>query len=188
MKSKSKIVITSTIILCILLGGIYYFNVKMNSLSTYAIDEYANLIQNIDNNFTFSNYEELMNNRSHMLALPLYCEDISPENGFIGRQKLFVFKSRTSGTVIMLQITYTGSDVDVWSSSFSYSPDLFNASDSVYGNFYNEKIPEVQLASNSFNYKGCSFNLLCLSDDSEKDLAASELMAFSNELIKFITK
>jgi hypothetical protein len=51
---------------------------------------------------------------------------------------------------------------------------------------YNASYPKIQMAANSFNYKGCYISILSFSNDTSSYLAAEELTSFSNKLLKFI--
>ena len=129
-----------------------------------------------------------LNKKFSMLALPLEYKLINKNDEFMGLQKLFVFKSKSSDIIIMLQVNYSGSNYNKFTSSFNYSKELFNSKDSKYGEFYNENINDVSIATNSFNYSKTSFNTLCFSNSNDYEKVNEELMSFSNKLINFLVK
>lgn len=146
---------------------------------------FDNTVNQIKNNFTFADYEEIMDEQSHVLAPPMEKDLIDTDDNFLINQKLFVYKSKKTNTIILLQITKSKSRRSEWTGSISYSPYLFNSVESTFNGEYLD-IPDILVSSNSFTYKRCHFNTTCISSYNGQT-ASTELTAFSNELIRFLT-
>lgn len=80
-----------------------------------------------------------------------------------------------------------------WSTSYSFLPQMFNNKEGDYKLSYSSVYPDVQVATNSFNLNGCHISLLSISnnnteDEGESNIAAEELMHFSNGLLLLINE
>jgi hypothetical protein len=150
-------------------------------------EDYYQTVDDIRSNFVYEGFIEIMQEKTHLLALPLEYEAIDEAEDFLGRQKLFVYKSYEKGAIIMLQVTFSRSIEDEWNSSINYDSETFNSNNSKFGDFYNEAIPDIEVASNSFTYKGCHYNITSICGKNSSSLAAVELMSFSNKLIEYLT-
>ena len=151
------------------------------------LEDYFQTIEDIRSSFNYEGFEEVMQDKTCFLALPMEYSAISKADYFLGGQKLFVYKSHDQGVIIMLQVTFNESLNNQWSSSVDYNSQTFNSPNSQFGDFYNEDIPDIEVASNSFAYKECNFNTLCISGKSDSSLAATVLVNFSNKLIEYLT-
>lgn len=182
MKIKIYFVVTLLLVIFITFTGCN---------SQKKLDESAKLfdqtIEDLQNNFVYEGFEEIMHEESHLLGLPMKYKSIDKADNFLLFQKLFVYKSKEQGVIIMLQITHNISSENRWISSIDYSPEVFNAPSSKFGAFYVEEIPEVEIACNSFSYKNCNYSITCFSGISDSALAATTLIDFSNQLIKYLT-
>lgn len=141
----------------------------------------------INDNFCYEEYNEVMNEKSYFLSIPQEALSITDNaNDILSVQKLFVYKNKEKGAIILLQITFNESGNNCWYSSIDYSSKIFNEEDSVIVSEYNPLIPNVEVAINSFTLKNCHYQILCLTDTSKEYFAASELTDFSNNLISFL--
>lgn len=185
---KKRFIVLLGLIICLLVtGGFFIKNYNETPVST---NSFPKTVENIVANFSYDEYEELMQGKqSHVLALPLESEIIKSNENFIGNQQLFVYKNENSKAILIMQVTPTKYGNE-WNSCFDYSPGLFNAVNSNYGGEYNAGIPDVQFAFHSFSFKECHYSILCLSPNVETveggGYAATELTSFTNELIQFL--
>lgn len=150
--------------------------INFNQISNLIIKEFA-----------INDYKEILHENNHMLALPLQSKD----KDLLSRQKLFIFKNKEKETVIMLNISaskYNLSSNNEWNHSVDYLPDIFNSNSGKFKDSFAPQFPEVQMATNSFNFNGCNISLISFSNNSEKNVASEELMTFSNSFIEFIEK
>lgn len=182
MKVKIYFVATLFLTIVIFLTGCY---------SQKAVEESAErfdkTIEDLQNNFLYEGFEEIMHDESYLLGLPMEHPKIDKADNFLFLQKLFVYKSKEQGVVIMLQITHNRYAKNQWISSIDYSPKVFNAPNSQFGDFYVEEIPDIEIACNSFSSKNCNYSITCFSGVSDSALAATTLTDFSNQLIKYLT-
>lgn len=185
---KKRIIVLLGLVVCLIVTG--FFFIKNYNEIPASTNSFPKTVENIVANFSYDDYEELMQGKqSHVLALPLESEIIDPNENFIANQQLFVYKNKNSKAILLMQITPTKCDNE-WNSCLDYSSDLFNAVNSIYGGEYNPNIPNVQFAFHSFSFEGCHYSILCLSPDIEivegGGYAATELTGFTNELIQFL--
>ncbi len=183
MKAKIYFVVTLYLITIVTFTGCN---------SQKQLDENAELfdqtIEDLQNNFLYEGFEEIMHDESYLLGLPMEQPKIDKADNFLFLQKLFVYKSKKQGVVIMLQVTYNQHSKNQWISSIDYHPEVFNWPSSKFGkNTYIEDVPEVEIACNSFSFKNCNYSITCFSGVSDSALAATTLTDFSNQLIKYIT-
>jgi len=172
-----------------ILGAVLYtLIVGVLAISLYAPTEDTNkfyrISETIMNSFNYTGYEEIMGEKSHVLAQPLERDRVENDDNFIFNQKLFVYKSNEA--IILLQMTPVKGAENEWTGSLDYSSMLFNSSDSPYKGIIETKIPNVAMAYQSFSFDGCHYSTICLSAENEKQIATRELIAFNNELIKFL--
>lgn len=154
---------------------------------TINIEVFTEEVNSLSENIKVDGYIEIMGEKSHILALPEKYQVVENAENFLTLQKLYVYKGMENGSFIMLQMTLSESLENEWFSSINYRPDTFNKEDSHYGaEYYNDKIPKVQMAQNSFRYKGINYNLICITPDDGNYSAVSELMRFSNTLLDYL--
>lgn len=168
-------------------------NSEYNSVSqeeAISAERYNNFWQTvscINDNFYYEGYSEIMNEKSYFLSIPEEAINIIDEaDDILSMQKLFVYKNKQKGAVILLQITFNKSNNNYWNSSIDYDSDIFNNTDSYFASDYNQYIPDVYVAVNAFSFDNCFYQIICLSDRSEENFANSELTDFSNSLIRFL--
>ena len=170
-------------------------NSEYNSVSQEEVissEKYNNFWQTvsyINDNFCYEEYNEIMNEKSYFLSIPQEAINIIDDaDDILSMQKLFVYKNKEKGAIILLQITFNESSNNCWYSSIDYSSSFFNSTDAE--NYvisdYNNYIPDVYVAVNAFSLDNCFYQIICLSDKTEEDFAISELTDFSNSLIKFL--
>lgn len=157
-----------------------------NSEKVY-IDEFWTTVDRIQAEFVYENYKEIMHEQSHILALPEKCKEIDDAENFLMDQKLFVFKNVDEASVIILQMIAQETTENSWNSCISYKPQIFNAEQSLYNDFFADKLPDVEFAIISFTYSHCTYSIACLSNKSDHSVAATKAVHFSNELIDFLT-
>ncbi len=148
--------------------------------------DFEKVVNNVKDNFVYNGYEEIMKDKSVVLALPLEYEKIDEAVDYLALQKLFVYKNVEKGVIILLQITKTWDDENSWNHSLSYSS-------TQYINLEEGMIvdkPEVEVGAYSFTYEGYNYMTIGLSESESEDsyLATTELVGFNNELISFITE
>lgn len=154
--------------------------------------KYLELTELIRTQFRNPGYTEILGDKNFFLALPLE----SSENDLIGRQKMFIYKSREKECIVYITISankYNLIEDEEWSTSYSYLPEVFNNKEGEYKYSYSDLYPDVQVATNSFNYNGCHISLLSISNnnitnDEMSDIAAEELISFSNKLLLFFNE
>lgn len=153
------------------------------------VEEYNEIIEDIKTEFTYDGFIEVMGNETHILALPAEYAQIEQNGIFLDLQKLFVYKSKDSGVIIMLQIVSNpfASCEDHWVSSINYNSMTFNSLESKYGGFFNDKIPVVEIATNAFSYNKADYSIVVIAEENEKQQAATTLIDFCNKFIPFIT-
>ncbi len=147
-------------------------------------DKFYRTSESLMNSFNYTGYEEIMKEKSHVLAQPLERNRVENDDNFILNQKLFVYKSDEA--IILLQMTPVKGAENEWTGSLDYSSMLFNSIDSPYKGTIDSNIPNVAIAYQSFSFDGCHYSTICLSAENEKQIATRELIAFNNELIKFL--
>lgn len=159
-------------------------NENANETANVKINNFNYVISDIINNFEIDGYVEILTEYNHMLAVPINAND--PD--IMNRQKFFIFKNQGKETIILFNVSYSKQDniIDEWHSSFDYSSDYFNSKDGKFSGSYYSKYPDVQIACNSFNNFGCHFEVIAFSKNDIKDIAAAEVIAFTNKLINFL--
>lgn len=177
--------ITVILIIAVFIAAILLFSIVIAQRKNE--NGFASVVSTIQNNFSYGTYEEIMNEQSHLLALPMEYQLVGDAKNFIATQKLFVYKHPEIDAVILLQVTKNASRTNEWVASVDYTPTLFNSQDSKFGAFFNPELPAVHFAMNSFSYNGCNFTTIAISKDDSNYIAASELMSFCNQLIEQLT-
>ncbi|NLJ96501.1 MAG: hypothetical protein GX321_05050 [Clostridiales bacterium] len=185
-----KILATISLLLILSLSiNVFYFihnnNKEDNIKQNY--DNYLELVEKVKTKFSMSGYTELLRDKNFFLALPMN----ATETDLIGRQKMFIYKNATKNSIILMSIStskYNDTETNEWTSSYSYEPDYFNKKEGEYKEYYSSDYPKVQIATNGFNYNGCHISMLSFSNDNfiegeDTYIAATELIAFSNELL-----
>lgn len=147
---------------------------------------FETVVNNVKDNFTYDGYEEIMKDKSVVLALPMEYEKIDEAEDYLALQKLFVYKNVDKGVIILLQITENSNVEDCWNHSLSYSPMEYNNPEK--GVIVD--IPEIEVSAYSFTHEGYNYMSIGLSESEQEDpyLATTELIGFNNELISFITE
>lgn len=181
MMKKIKFLISIIVIMLLFIGCTN----QNKSESENNLDYFWDMVDNIKENFQFNDYQEIMQDKSHILALPMEYATVAEAEDFLTTQKLFVY-TRNQGCIILLQMTCSEISHNEWQSSINYNSNLFNSENSKYGDLYDKNIPDVEIAINSFAYEGINYQIFSIAQDNEDKIAATELMDFSNELISFI--
>lgn len=154
------------------------------------IEYFDEIVVKIKDEFVYKEFDEIMDDKTHFMALPLEYTKINELGIILDMQKLFVYIDKETGTTIILQVTlnpYSDSTKSEWYSSIDYRPETFNSPDSYYG-AYNSKTPCITIGANSFSYFGINYSTVVFTQHGV-ELEASEVMtSFSNALIEFITK
>lgn len=195
-----KKVLSITIILLVLSLGanvIFFSKLSSNDLDYEVLNKnnhskYLELTKLINTQFSISGYTEILGDKNFLLALPLE----SKENDLIGRQKVFIYKGREKECIVYITITANKKNLmedEEWSTSYSYLPKTFNNMEGEYKSSYSDLYPDVQVATNSFNFNGCHISLLSISNNNTtnaemSDIAAEELLRFSNSLLLFLNE
>lgn len=153
-----------------------------------SVEEYTEIVEEIKNGFTYGEFIEVMGDETHILALPAEYEQIEQNGIFLDLQKLFVYKSTDDGIIILLQVVLNpfADSEDHWISSMNYNSMTFNSVESKYGKFFNEKIPDVEIATNSFSYHSVDYSITVIAEENESQEAATTLIDFCNTFIPFI--
>jgi hypothetical protein len=189
MKIRKGLLAIICIVLCLSLGlNIYTYAHMFKNENNATYDYYMNLIDSIKSDFKYLEYNEILGDKNFFLALPLKSKELD----LISRQKVFLYKNSIKGCVIFLAISYSkynAPENDEWMSSYCYLPEIYNSEEGEYKSSYNKKYPNIQVATHSFNMNGCHFSLLSFSNDSQgEDIAAHEMINFTNSLIDFVER
>ena len=190
---KILLIISLLLILSLSINAFYFLHNNDKIVNNkYNLDNYSELVEKIKTKFSISGYTELLGDKNYFLALPMN----ATETDLIGRQKMFVYKNATKNSIILMVISaskYNDAENNEWTSSYDYEPINFNQEEGEYKEHYSSSYPKVQIATNSFNYNGCHISILSFSNDNLIDgedggikntyIAATELIAFSNELL-----
>lgn len=193
LKLKRNIFILVCIFLAIsLISNIFLFinydNSKVNNpeeISLKNYNHYLEISKSIINNFSVTGYTEILGEKNHYLSVPIEAK----ETDLIGRQKLYIYKNPSNNCIIYLSISASKSKYqndEEWVASYNYEPKIFNDKEGIFKSSYNKSYPKIQMAANSFNYKGCNISIISFSNDTSPYLAAEELTSFSNNLLTFI--
>lgn len=152
------------------------------------LTEFEAVVKNVNENFMYDGYEEIMKNKSVVLALPLEYEKIDEAIDYLALQKLFVYKNVDKDVLILLQITKSAGEENSnsWNHGLSYSPMEYNNPEK--GTVVD--MPEIEVGAYSFSYEGYNYMSIGMAgiDPEKLDLATTELIGFNNELIRFITE
>lgn len=193
---KKIILILFLLLILSLSINVFYFlhnnDEEVNNKQNY--DNYLELVDKIRTKFSISGYTELLRDKNYFLALPMN----ATETDLIGRQKMFIYKNATKNSIILMSISaskYNDIETNEWTSSYSYEPNYFNKNEGEYKEYYSSSYPKVDIATNSFNYNGCHISILSFANDNLIDgegedtyIAATELIAFSNDLLVLINQ
>lgn len=149
---------------------------------------FGKTIDRIRTDFSYEGYEEILDDYSYILAIPMEYEKVVDSDNIMMDQKLFVFKNAEKGVSITVQMIFHEQSQNLWNSSFHYTGQMFNSPEGDYQSSYAPSIPDVEIASVSFTYDHCTYTLTALSPQSEDNLlAATEVVGLANALIDFIT-
>lgn len=185
--SKRRKLIGAAVAVGLCITAVLYFTMKEDPTDK-RIEEYDEIVEEIKNGFTYDGFIEVMGDKTHMLGLPMEYEQIEQNGIFLDMQKLFVYKSTDNGIIILLQVVLNPfiESKDRWISSMNYNSMTFNSIDSMYGEFVNEKIPTVEIATNSFSYHNVDYSITVIAEENELDEATTTLMDFCNNFIPFL--
>ena len=181
MKRKQRVIF---VLLVMILSFMGCNKQKESEDRTKAQAEFEALVKDVNENFIYDGFKEILKDKSVELLLPLEYEKIDETAAYF--QKLFVYKNEDKGVIIILQITESQSPENSWNHGMSYGPDEYTG----YDEGSDADMPEVEMGAYSFTYDGYNYMSigLCESDPEDAFLAKSELIAFNNALIDFITQ
>ncbi|QUI25937.1 hypothetical protein HZI73_26350 (plasmid) [Vallitalea pronyensis] len=193
-KTRTKYILLTLLIVLLITSlsfNVFYFPKDDNETQISSIIyeqnvEYFNkYINRIIDDFQYDDYEEIVKQYNHLLALPLSKSD---EN-FANRQKMFVYHNDTTNMLITVILTVSEhNDVgnDEWIHSYDVSPELVNRI-SEQNEIIVTQVPNIEMASQSFNINGCNVTVMVMSDIlSEKNEVARVLIDFNNTFIQFL--
>lgn len=178
VKKKQRVLFILFVVMLSLVG--------CNKQNSQSLDEFESFYSHIKDNFTYDGYEEIMKDKSVVLALPLEYKKVDEAVDYLVLQKLFVYKNEEKDVIILLQITDSQDTEDSWNHSLTYSPMDFNNPET--GAVLD--IPEIEMGAYSFTYEGYNYMSIALSGSKQENpyFVTEELLAFNNEFINFITK
>lgn len=185
--STRRVVIIFVLVMCISLTANVFLLQKIHKQGEPVVTPptFYQLIDSINENFSYTGYNEILNHSNLFMALPQQANDDTLPK----RSKVFVYKGIDKNVVIMLGISYSEVATDLseeWYASYDYSPQILNSADDLFG--YNRNLPSVLVCTNSFRLSGFNYTITCFSNNQSDMLAQNELTAFSNALLAFLSE
>ncbi|MBU8714139.1 hypothetical protein [Brevibacillus parabrevis] len=177
------------------IGGYSYSFISLSEskqtgyLSETDRDKFIAFTKKIDEKFKPEGYEELLQGNENMLTTPdiiLGPQQKEIETSIFGRQKNYIYKNKTNGTVILMSISKRlGAQQEQWQNSIYYSNARYNSPDNDLKAYYANVYPSVNAYQYSFEKYG--YNVSCiLISDSKYDKGANNLADFITQVDKFL--
>lgn len=147
-------------------------------------EKFQSMTKEMEENFKPDNYEELLKGNDNILTVPDTIlgpqqEDIT--KSIFGRQKNYIYKNKTNGTIVLLSISSRlGSQHQQWQHSIYYSNARYNSLDNELKEYYSDIYPSINVYQYSFEKKGYSISCTLF--------ANADFDEGSNSLVDFVTQ
>jgi hypothetical protein len=193
-KAKQMFLVVSYFVVFVLGGYAYHVifqpeDKQSGYLSESDRDKFVHVTKKIDEKFKPEGYEELLQGDVNMLTTPdmiLGPQQQELQTSIFGRQKNYIFKNQTNGTVILMSISKrVGAEQEQWQNSIYYSNARYNSPDNDFKAYYANVYPSINAYQYSLEKYGYNVSCVLLSD-STYDKGASDLADFITQVDEFL--
>lgn len=184
----------SYIIVFVIGGYSYSFishveNKENTYLSESEMKDFNDFSKKINENFKPMGFEELLNGNENLLTTPdsiLGPQQNDINASIFGRQKNFIYKNKSNGTVILMSVSKRlGTPSEQWQHSIYYSNARYNSPDNDLNAYYANVYPSINAYHYSFERNGYSISCILISN-SEYEEGANNLADFIKQVDSFL--